>query len=262
MLDTGSAFRMDRVGPLGRIDEDTAVARLVARDWAPPEFARTAPYGPGAFLAALEGRPDESGFPADERIATALRVSPRAGTDPLAAAGAAEAVFTAFFAADRAELRRRVKAAEAAADRELPELHAVVEQPDRNLADYRALPRLLDATVMPQLAYPWRAPPRHRTAQERRHIMAESTRRDGPGRRRVPPAPPHPRRDPEAATPPGHRLPGDRRRPRHRGRGGRGVRPPRRTRGGRGHRPAALRYNTTAPPRPPVTARRRNWPSG
>ncbi|PLW74523.1 hypothetical protein C0036_01445 [Streptomyces sp. DJ] len=171
VLDTGSAFRMDRVGPLGRIDEDTAVARLVARDWAPPEFARTAPYGPGAFLAALEGRPDESGFPADERIATALRVSPRAGTDPLAAAGAAEAVFTAFFAADRAELRRRVKAAEAAADRELPELHAVVEQPDRNLADYRALPRLLDATVMPPLAYRLEgaAAAPHRTGEATHH---------------------------------------------------------------------------------------------
>lgn len=152
-LDTGADFSMGRIVPLGRIDEDAAVARLVERDWRQPRFARTAPYRPGAFLAALEGDADTAGWAADERVADALRIAPRAPNGTRGAAEDAEAVFGEFFTGDRPALLRRVKEAEAETGTELPAARAVVEHPDRNLADYRALPRLLDTLVLPPLAY-------------------------------------------------------------------------------------------------------------
>lgn len=166
-LDTTADFTMSRVVPLGRIDEEAAVAALVARDWAPPRFARAAPYQPDAFWEALAGAPagagpaggdpaggDPAGSPpADRRVLDALRVEERAGTDLRAAGQQAAAVVREYFDADRSALLRRVERTAAATARDRSALRAVVDGPDRNLADYRALPRLLDGLVLPALAY-------------------------------------------------------------------------------------------------------------
>ncbi|MBB1259582.1 glycosyltransferase [Streptomyces alkaliterrae] len=152
-LDQRRTFAMDRVEPLGRVDEDALVARLLDRAFASALLPATAPYRDDSFLAALAGEPVPWKGVSDRILPGAVRVDRRPGFDADAALAGAAELFERYF------VRRDDAALLEAVDR-LPEtgdnrerLRRIVEQPDRDLADYRAFPRLLDALVLPPLGY-------------------------------------------------------------------------------------------------------------
>ncbi|QUH01949.1 glycosyltransferase [Saccharopolyspora erythraea] len=152
-LDTESEFVMSEVGPLGRIDGDAAVATLVERDFEPAGLLRIEPYADRTFWQAMTGRHTTPQIPADDRITRALRVAPRTGADLGVALEESAAVFAEYFGGDSDALLDRVAKAEAETGRELPALREIAGSSKRNLADYRALPRLLDGLVLPPLSY-------------------------------------------------------------------------------------------------------------
>nr|WP_240979893.1 glycosyltransferase [Streptomyces sp. HNM0574] len=156
-LDTSGEFVMSRVGPLGRVDEDTLVRKLTERDFAPAEVRGAEPFRDEAFLRALSGEPADRHIACDTRLPARLRVAPRTGADPERDLARAEQLFTDFFGGrDRAVLDALDTAAagpDGPTGRELAALRELVTGPDRNLADYRAFPRLLDALVLPPLPY-------------------------------------------------------------------------------------------------------------
>ncbi|GGZ39387.1 hypothetical protein GCM10010387_36960 [Streptomyces inusitatus] len=155
-LDTASEFTMSRVGPLGRIDEDALTRKLLDRDYAPAAVRSAPPFRDDTFLRALSGEPVGPVLGHDTTLPRAVRVSARTGVDPRLALERAERLFTDFFGRrDRAVHRALdARAAGNATDSgEWAALRELVDRPDRNLADYRAFPRLLDALVLPPLTY-------------------------------------------------------------------------------------------------------------
>ncbi|MBB1242612.1 glycosyltransferase [Streptomyces durbertensis] len=152
-LDRRRTFAMDRVEPLGRVDEDVLVARLLDRAFAPARMPAAEPYRDDSFLAALAGGPVPWEGVSDRILPGAVRVDRRPGFDAAAALAGAAELFERYF------VRRDDAALLDAVDR-LPEtegtrerLRRIVSRPDRDLADYRAFPRLLDALVLPPLGY-------------------------------------------------------------------------------------------------------------
>ncbi|GAA2644082.1 glycosyltransferase [Streptomyces lunalinharesii] len=158
-LDTAGAFTMSRVGPLGRIDEDVLTRKLLARDYAPAAVRNAAPFQDEAFLHALSGAPDAHALDHDTTLTEALRVPARTDFDPERAVAQAERLFTDFFGRRDQAVHRALDehAATHGCDDPAPgewaALHNLVDRPGRNLADYRAFPRLLDALVLPPLTY-------------------------------------------------------------------------------------------------------------
>jgi glycosyltransferase involved in cell wall biosynthesis len=149
-------FTMDRVVALGRVDTDALTARLLARDWAPAALRETAAFERPAFWRALTSTADRT--PYDTRYDTGtvarLTVEPRpAGFDPAAALADAHRLFLDYFHHRDAPLLRRIAALEDERGVPRPDLRTLVTAPDRNLADYRAFPRLSDALVLPPLSY-------------------------------------------------------------------------------------------------------------
>ncbi|MEU8774273.1 glycosyltransferase [Streptomyces sp. NPDC048606] len=156
-LDTATTFDMGRVGPLGRIDEDLLLERLLARDFAPAALRSVTPYTDDAFLRALEGHPPAPPEGADTTLPAAVRVPARTG--PAGDAAAATGLFRDFFARRDEALTAALDARAARTGADDPALRRIVAAPERNLADYRAFPRLLDALVLPPLAYTLEAAP-------------------------------------------------------------------------------------------------------
>lgn len=152
-LDVTSTFDMGRVGPLGRVDEDILVEKLLTRDFAPAAVHCEAPFTDKAFLEALAGAPAAVDVPHDHVLPEAIRVAPRTGTDPGERAAEATRLFRAFFDHRDGTLTAALDALVARTGQDDPALRALASAPGRNLADYRAFPRLLDALVLPPLAY-------------------------------------------------------------------------------------------------------------
>ncbi|EDY48943.1 hypothetical protein SSCG_01971 [Streptomyces clavuligerus] len=159
-LDTGDGLSMDRVGPLGRVDEDALARKLIARDFAPAAFPAPEPYSTGAFLRALAGELP-AGPPGghDRTVEERLSVAPRTAAELDWALDRAVCAFAAYFTRrDDRRLRSDL------ADR-VPEgpartaLDIIVRAPERLLADYRSFPRLLDALVLRPLSYRFRPAP-------------------------------------------------------------------------------------------------------
>ncbi|MEU7580900.1 glycosyltransferase [Streptomyces sp. NPDC041068] len=158
-LDTAGEFTMSRVGPLGRVDEDVLAAKLLDRDYDPAALRSVAPFQDEAFLRALSGDVDEHALAYDTTLPQALRVPARTGFDPQRTLERAERLFTDFFGRRDQAVHRALDACATRTghgdqDRgERAALHDLVDRPGRNLADYRAFPRLLDALVLPPLTY-------------------------------------------------------------------------------------------------------------
>lgn len=150
-LDTHGGFDMGRVGPLGRVDEDVLVAKLLTRDIAPAALTSVAPYTDATFLRALAGHPVPDPVGHDRVLPGAVRVAPRATGAPDAAA--ATALFRDFFERRDGALSTALDALATRTGHDDPALRRIVAAPERNLADYRAFPRLLDALVLPPLTY-------------------------------------------------------------------------------------------------------------
>ncbi|MGK5641706.1 glycosyltransferase [Streptomyces sp. URMC 126] len=150
-LDTLGTFDMGRVGPLGRVDEDILAEKLLTRDIAPAALRSTTPYADATFLRTLAGHPVPAPAGHDTVLPEAVRVAPRGGPAPDAAE--ATALFRAFFERHDATLTTALDARADRTGRDDPALRRLVAAPDRNLADYRAFPRLLDALVLPPLTY-------------------------------------------------------------------------------------------------------------
>ncbi|GAA3486472.1 glycosyltransferase [Streptomyces cremeus] len=151
VLDTRTSFDMGRVGPLGRVDEDVLTAKLLTRDFAPASLPATTAYTDDAFLDTLAGRPAPVPAGHDRVLPDAVRVQPRRGPAPDAAAAAA--LFRDFFGRRDGVLSDALDARAARTGHDDAALRRIVAAPHRNLADYRAFPRLLDALVLPPLAY-------------------------------------------------------------------------------------------------------------
>nr|WP_239135458.1 glycosyltransferase [Streptomyces sp. SID12488] len=149
-------FSMDRVVALGRVDEDVLTQRLLARDWEPARLRNTGPFEEPAFWRALTGTGQDHGTgdaAYDAATVARVEVDGRRATDPAAALADAHRLFLDYFQRRDAPLLERIAALEEEQGRRRPELRAVVTAPERNLADYRALPRLTDALVLAPLAY-------------------------------------------------------------------------------------------------------------
>ncbi|MER5770964.1 glycosyltransferase [Streptomyces sp. NPDC001985] len=160
LLDTTTAFTMDRVVPLGRVDEDALVAKLLARDFAPAGPVDRARYGTRAFLRALAGDPPSPGGPCDPTVRDRLTVSPRPEPSPAPALSRAREVFAAYFT--RRDDRALLDAIDSAPDgTDRAALREIVRRPHRDPSDYRAFPRLVDALVLPPLGYGFGRPPDH-----------------------------------------------------------------------------------------------------
>ncbi|MFE9775830.1 glycosyltransferase family 4 protein [Streptomyces sp. NPDC005931] len=158
-LETERTFDMGRVGPLGRVDEEELVSRLLTRDIAPASLRTEAPYTEEAFLKALAGNPVPAVTAHDHTLANAVRVAPRTdGTDPADDTERATQLFRDFFERRDDKLARALDALAARTGHDDPALRRIVAAPQRNLADYRAFPRLLDALVLPPLTYTLAAP--------------------------------------------------------------------------------------------------------
>lgn len=150
-LDVHGTFDMGRVGPLGRVDEDVLTRKLLTRDIAPAALRHETPYTDAAFLRALAGEPVPAPDGHDRILPGAVRVAPRTGAAPEAAA--ATALFRDFFERRDGAVGAALDALAARTGHDDPALRRIVAAPERNLADYRAFPRLLDALVLPPLAY-------------------------------------------------------------------------------------------------------------
>lgn len=161
---TGVPFSMDRIGPLGQVDEDELTARLLNRDWEPATMPDTSAFEEPAFFRALEGTPDSTWQPAayDRTTVERVRVEPRRGVDPATALKGVEQLFGHYFRKDHQPLLAMIAAHEESTGTARPDLRQIVARSQRSLADYRAFPRLVDALVMPPLSY--RLSPDHRTA--------------------------------------------------------------------------------------------------
>ncbi|MEU8891522.1 glycosyltransferase [Streptomyces sp. NPDC048442] len=163
----GTPFAMDKVVALGRVDTDALAARLLARDWEPARLQDTEAFELPAFWRALTGadgprpgtadglRPGAAATAAGHDADTVARlvVNPRRGLDPAAATADAHQLFLDYFQRRDDAVLRRVTGLEEATGTPRPDLRALVAAPARNLADYRALPRLTDALVLPPLTY-------------------------------------------------------------------------------------------------------------
>ncbi|GAB7110191.1 hypothetical protein JCM4814A_85060 [Streptomyces phaeofaciens JCM 4814] len=153
VLDTTAVLDMGRVGPLGRVDEDVLVEKLLTRDFAPAEVRHEAPYTDKAFLEAVAGSPASVDVPHDAVLPDAVRVAPRAGADPAERAAEAGRLFRAFFGRRDGVLTTALDTLADRTGHDDPGLRSLAAAPERNLADYRAFPRLLDALVLPPLTY-------------------------------------------------------------------------------------------------------------
>ncbi|WP_240436715.1 glycosyltransferase [Streptomyces sporangiiformans] len=153
VLDTATEFTMGRILPLGRVDEECAADRLLRRAYAPARLADTAPYGIDALWQALEGRAPSVQTPYDRRVIDALRVEPRPTDHPGLDPERAERLFLDYFQRHDDELLVAIADLEARTGRPHPELREIVARPGRNLADYRAFPRLLDALLLEPLTF-------------------------------------------------------------------------------------------------------------
>ncbi|WP_437312956.1 glycosyltransferase [Sorangium sp. So ce385] len=160
VLDATTEFRMSRSEPLGRIDEEALADKLLGRDFAPAQVRSRRPYEERTFLDALAGtaalpqpRADGQAADHDRTVAERLKVLPRADVDLSRALRRAERLFIDYFQRRDADVLAAIEALgeETGGDRE--ELRRIVTQPERNLADYRAFPRLMDALVLPPLTY-------------------------------------------------------------------------------------------------------------
>ncbi|TQE22097.1 glycosyltransferase [Streptomyces ipomoeae] len=153
VLDTATEFSMGRILPLGRVDEEYAAARLLQRAYAPARLANTAPYGSDALWQALDGRAPSVRTPGDRRIVDALRVRPRPADHPGLDPERAERLFLDYFQRHDDAVLRAVADLEARTGRAHPQLREIVTRTGRNLADYRAFPRLLDALLLEPLTF-------------------------------------------------------------------------------------------------------------
>lgn len=153
ILDTTTEFTMGRVQPLGRVDEEYAADRLLHRAYAPARIKDNGTYGTDALWKALEGRAPSVGIRHDRRIIDALRIAERPADHPGLDPERAEQLFLDYFQRRDSALLSAVTGLDARMGRPHPELREIITQPGRNLADYRAFPRLLDAVLLEPLTY-------------------------------------------------------------------------------------------------------------
>ncbi|MGW0009808.1 glycosyltransferase [Streptomyces tendae] len=153
VLDTVTEFSMGRILPLGRVDEECAADLLLRRSYAPARLAHTTPYRTEALWQALEGRPPDVQAPGDRRVVDALRVRPRPAGHPGLDPERAERLFLDYFQRHDDTLLQAVADFETRTGRTHPGLREIVVRAERNLADYRAFPRLLDALLLEPLSF-------------------------------------------------------------------------------------------------------------
>lgn len=150
-LDLDAAFSMDRIVALGRIGEDAAAAMLRDAVAVPAPLAHPEPYRLETLLRILDGDCAESREHGvyDRRITSAAAVERRAKPLERDALLDVEALFAAYFGRHDDELRARF-GVRALGDAQVGEILA---RPARNLADYRAFPRLVDRLAVPPLRF-------------------------------------------------------------------------------------------------------------
>jgi hypothetical protein len=152
-LKSGRSFTMGRIEALGRIDVQAATAMLIERKFEPAGIIDETPYTAQAFWEVLEGGPSNgAGKDIDVRLLERLHIDQRSGFDPERAIRTAEAVFAEFHGRRDEALLRRIGELELAEGQPRHDLRSLLGAP-RNLADYRALPLLVDALVLTPLPY-------------------------------------------------------------------------------------------------------------
>ncbi|MBP2478629.1 glycosyltransferase involved in cell wall biosynthesis [Crossiella equi] len=151
-LSTGTELTMSKVGPLGQVDEAVLVAKLVERDYDRAGVLDREPYLGSTFWRALSGATAVTERRHDGLLPRAVRVPARPEA-ALAALEVAERVHLAFFTGQDGVLHGLLDEAGHERGEDLSKLRSIVDSPRRNLADYRALPKLLDAVVLPPLPY-------------------------------------------------------------------------------------------------------------
>ncbi|MEU5836904.1 glycosyltransferase [Streptomyces diacarni] len=152
-LDTSTEFTMGRIRPLGRIDEEHCAERLLRRAYAPARLPDDGPYDAGALWRALREPGRRPGVRPDRRIAGALRVAERSRAHPGLDPERAERLFLDYFQRNDSALKSALAGLEARTGSRWPGLREIVARPGRELADYRAFPRLLDALLLEPLTY-------------------------------------------------------------------------------------------------------------
>ncbi|MGP9022675.1 glycosyltransferase [Streptomyces sp. BR1] len=153
-LRTGTEFTMDRIGPLGAVDEDELVARLLERDYEPAQPPlNTWPFEDETLWRALAGDLVSAPLSHDATTVSSIRVGKRSDDSHGQLLTRTEQVFLEYFQRHDEALLARIAAHERAVGRARPELRAIVTRPERSLADYRSLPALVDALAVPALTY-------------------------------------------------------------------------------------------------------------
>ncbi|MDH6115456.1 glycosyltransferase involved in cell wall biosynthesis [Kitasatospora sp. MAP12-15] len=153
-LHTETVFGMDRIGPLGVVDEDVLVARLLERDYEPARLPdSTAPFEDETLWRAMAGELPSARLRHDSATVGRVRVRRRPGGGHERLLAETEQVFLEYFQRRDQALLARIAASEHATGLPRPELRAIATRPGRSLADYRALPALVDALAVPPLTY-------------------------------------------------------------------------------------------------------------
>lgn len=148
-------FRMDKVVPLGQVNEAAAVEMLLGRTFEPAEIREVEPYGARRFREVLEGHPrDWPEIPGwDRTIGECLQVSRQEQEVGLDMLVEAEALFLEYFQGNAEALRRRILQHPGLEEQTCAQLLSLVDRPERNLADYRGYPRLVDALLLQPRTY-------------------------------------------------------------------------------------------------------------
>ena len=157
-LHYADAYRMDAIVPLGRIDVNAAVALLMERDFHVPELPDESLYSADRFIGLLRHTTNTSskveGW--DRKLIDHFVLTERPAVRIEDWLNHAEQLFLWMFG-DSGQRRKKVAAeietAEHIGAEEREKLKRIVEASCVSLADYRGLPRIIDALVMKPLSY-------------------------------------------------------------------------------------------------------------
>ena len=147
-------LRMDRIEPLAQVDEAAAADRIFSPlqpiDAVRNEYVYRAEFFLEALLEGAPSSPTASYW--DRAIVESVCVQqPASGR--AADACCAESLFLRYFSGDRDSLLREMANGRNGSVSEQEQLAKIIRNPQKNIADYRSFPRLIDGLLLPPLEY-------------------------------------------------------------------------------------------------------------
>ena len=154
-LRTDQTFSMDKIVALGQVDEQSTIEKLLSRAYEESSILNEISYTTKQFWQMLnEPRyqpPKISGW--DRKILDSLIVEKRNLKCDETLIKEAEALFFNYFQGNNDWLIKLIKERISPNEESYFKLLEIVENQERNLADYRAYPRLVDALLLPPLSF-------------------------------------------------------------------------------------------------------------